>query len=81
MVRVKYSLLAKLFAIGFFALYVVPSLLKLFNSSPSQLDESGYKELGIPRDPQQNAANKGNRIVVWKFLNDILVVNFLLIFF
>jgi hypothetical protein len=66
MVRVKYSLLVKLFAIGFFALYVVPSLLKLFNSSPSQLDESSYKELGVV-DYHQEQPNKKNRIAVREF--------------
>ncbi len=35
MVRIKYSLLAKIFALVFFILFILPSLLNLFSSSPS----------------------------------------------
>lgn len=42
MVRIKYTALVKLFAIFFFALFIIPSLLKLLNGP----DEGGTRELG-----------------------------------
>lgn len=48
MVRLKYSVIAKLFALFFFALFIIPSLLKLFSGSSSgPLDEGGEKEFGF----------------------------------
>ena len=58
MVRIRYSFLVKIAALFFFALFIIPSLLKLFNGSssqPSSFDENGDSEMGmgiIPRKPR-----------------------------
>jgi hypothetical protein len=64
MVRIKYSLLAKLFALVFFVLFILPSLLNLFNSSSSSShdhreegDASG-QERGLPIDNSDTNLNR-----------------------
>lgn len=57
MVRIRYSFLVKIAALFFFALFIIPSLLKLFNGSsqPSSFDENGDSEMGMgirPRKPR-----------------------------
>jgi hypothetical protein len=55
MVRLKYSAIVKLVALFFFALFIVPSLLKIFNGSSGPLDENGdAKMLGISDNGNNN---------------------------
>ncbi len=80
MVRLKYSAIVKLVALFFFGLFIVPSLLKLFNGPSAPLDESGERLLGVKNNEygavavddesrQQAAKNSGYDRTSWREVN------------
>ena len=84
MVRLRYSAVVKLVALFFFALFIVPSLLKLFNAPSLPLDEDGDRLPGVqpeegagdaPQPPEVVLAGKGYDRSSWaeviKFFLDI----------
>jgi hypothetical protein len=62
MVRLRYSSVVKLGALFFFALFIVPSLLKLFNGSSAPLDEGSDRMLGVSDEETAAAAAVGVRV-------------------
>jgi hypothetical protein len=80
MVRIKYSLLAKLFALVFFVLFILPTLLNLFSSKSSSSHdhhredgEDGGHQRALPVD---NSDSKLNRNQVQKNQLDETVITF-----
>ena len=87
MVRIRYSFLVKIAALFFFALFIIPSLLKLFNGSssqPSSFDENGDSEMGMgirPRKPLLGEDKPNVGIDDQKIPSRIgLVINFINLF-
>jgi len=62
MVRVRYTALAKLFALVIFGFFILPSLFRILNQQSVPLDESANLEFG-PNAPQENALNPNKRIL------------------